>query len=147
MAGALRQLSFGIYADGLVEYLRLSMSLLSKCRKLIVKAVLKRFQTQYQQRPTADDLRQIMDRHANMGFPGALRFLDCSGWKLSCFSVGKKRRTVRKAKTAEFYLESECDANLWIWRMKLSFPGAMNDINIMEELPLSSEVRAEVWPP
>lgn len=97
--------------------------------------------------PTADVSQYIMDRHAKPGFLGALRSLCCSSWKLSCFSVGKTRRSVEKSETAESRLESGCDESLWIWRIKFSFPSAMHDMNFMDYLPLYTDKWAEVWPP
>lgn len=106
MAGALRQLSLGISADGLVQMLRTSESLLSECRQKFGAAVCCRFEIKYLRRLTADGARNIVKRHYKLDFPGALGSLDCTGWTLHREPLSKQCLTIEKPGSPEYRLES-----------------------------------------
>lgn len=52
-----------------------------------------------------------------------------------------------KAGHLELRRECVCDDILWIWHLKFGFPGAMNDLNILDCTPFFSDVRAGVRTP
>ncbi|MEM6831778.1 MAG: hypothetical protein AAF551_14805 [Bacteroidota bacterium] len=146
MVGALHQLSLGIGADAVAEYVRLKESTLHKCRKKFVRAVVKCFSDEYLRRPNLRDMEKIMKRHSKLGFPGALGSLDCSGWQLCKGLVAEQRQNIGKSGKPELRLESVVDDRLWVWHMKFGFPGSMNDINILDCSDLFTDVRAGKWP-
>lgn len=146
MAEALRQLSFGTDADELVEMLKLSGSIFRKWRQMCFCAVCFRFRESVLRRSTANDAKTFIEKHSKLGFPAALRLLDCSEWELYRGSVSKQRRTIEKSESPEYHLESWCDDRLWTWHLECGFPGVMNDLNILSCSPLISEVQAGMWP-
>jgi hypothetical protein len=80
IAAALRQLSLGVGADSIVEYVRLSESIISDCLKHFCTAVVKRFASEYPRSPTLDDLQDIEAEYRKLGFPGCVGCLDCASW-------------------------------------------------------------------
>lgn len=93
-----------------------------------------------------DDAKKIFSLHEKDGFYRALGSLDCSGWKLNCSAVAEQHRTIENYGVPEYRLETWCDESIWIWNLKFCFPGAMNDINILNASLLFSNVRAGKWP-
>lgn len=67
---------------------------MQKCREVFVQSIVNIFEADYLRRPTEEDAKIIMERHAKLGIPGALGSLDCSGWKLNCGSVADQRRNI-----------------------------------------------------
>lgn len=106
IVAALRQLSIGISADGLIEMLPLSGFLIHECRKRSTAVVVRRFEGEYLRRPTLNDATVVLAREAKLGVSGSFGSLDCSGWKLSCSSVAEQERTNGKSGTSEYRIES-----------------------------------------
>lgn len=146
MVAAISQLSHGVAAAFLTNELRMSESLIHKSRQRFVSAVCKCFASEYLRLPNVDDLAAIMARHAKIGFPGALGSLDCAGWKLHRGAVAEQRKTIGKSGVPELRLECVADDRLWIWHLVFGYPGAMNDLNILDCSTLFSMVQAGTWP-
>lgn len=94
---ALCQLSFGVSADGLVEMLRLSESLIYESRMCFTVAFAKRFEKEYLWLTTMYYATTILARHAKLGFPKCFGLLDRSTWKLSsCFVDEQQKKAGQK---------------------------------------------------
>ncbi len=111
-----------------------------------MKAIVLRFEEEYLTQPTESDIAAILDRHAKLGFPGALGCLDCAGWKLDRGNVSEQRKNIGKSGSPELRLEVVADDRLWIWHLMFGLPGAMNDLNIHDISSLFTKVRAGLWP-
>jgi hypothetical protein len=59
LTAALRQLSLGVGADAVVEYVRLSESAISECLKRFCAGVVSEFKREYPRNPNTDELRGI----------------------------------------------------------------------------------------
>jgi hypothetical protein len=80
LCSALRQLSLGVAADAVVEYIRLSESTNSECLKRFCRAVRMKFKAEYLRPPLHEEIVDIEGRYAELGFPGCLGCLDCASW-------------------------------------------------------------------
>jgi hypothetical protein len=81
MVCALRQLAYGVSADAVCEYVRVSESTASESLHRFCAAVRKRFEAEWLRRPNADELVAIEQHYATLGFPGCIGCVDCSGWQ------------------------------------------------------------------
>lgn len=146
ITAAITQLSHSVSSHLLKNELRLSGPLLHKFRQFFARAIVDIFKGEYLRRTTEDDVAEIMERHEKLGFPGALGYLDFSGWNLHCGYVADQRRNIGNSGKPELRLESIVDDRLWIWHLKFRFPGALNDLNILDCSPLFKDVRLGKWP-
>lgn len=78
---ALRILAYGIGADAVDEYVRLSKSTASECLHEFCLAIVEAFSSTYLRKPTEDDIQQILAVNEGRGFPGMLGSLDCTHWE------------------------------------------------------------------
>jgi Plant transposon protein len=78
MAAALRQLTQGVAADAIVEYVRISESTASVCLKRFCSAVVSGLKDEYLRLPNMDELRRIESEYASLGLPGAIGCCDCA---------------------------------------------------------------------
>ena len=81
ITSALRQLSLGVSADAVVDYVRLKESTNSECLKRFVYAVVKALEEKWLSLPTAVELQEIESHYRTLGFHGCIGCLDCAGWE------------------------------------------------------------------
>lgn len=141
VVSALHQLSSGVTADGLVDILCISESMIHECRKRFTSAVIQRFEAEYLRRPTMAGAHFILDRQAELGFPGSFVSLHCSRWKLSCVLVVERHKTIGKSGIPKYRIESWVNDRRWIWHLNFDFPGAMNYLNILDCSPLFGDFK------
>jgi hypothetical protein len=67
---AMRQLAFGCPADAAAELVRVSESLASESLLWFCRSVRKKFEQEYLRRPNTDELLEIEQNYASLGFPG-----------------------------------------------------------------------------
>jgi len=44
------------------------------------------------------------------------------------------------------FVEAVCDEDLWVWNLFVGAPGSLNDIKVMQQLPLYLDVTGGRWP-
>lgn len=86
-----------------------------------------------------------MERHSRPGSPCALSSLDFAGWIPHSGAVADQRRNIGKTKAPELRLECAMDDRLWIWHLIFGYPGAMNDLSVLDCFPLFAKVKAGTW--
>jgi hypothetical protein len=77
VTAAIRQLAYGICADGLDEYLRMSESTSLESLKRFCKSIIKLYSEEYLRSPTQDDIDRLLARSEERLFPGMLGSIDC----------------------------------------------------------------------
>ena len=55
--------------------------------------------------------------------------------------------SIGKEKKPTIVLEAVADCNLWIWHAFFGMPGSCNDLNVLDNSPLVSEIFAGRFPP
>jgi hypothetical protein len=123
IAAALRQLSLGVGADSIVEYVRLSESTISDCLKHFCTAVVKRFASEYLRPPTLQDLQEIEAEYCKLGFPGCIGCLDCASWTWDKCPVANQGMYRGREKKPNIRMEVVCDDKLRIWHLFLESQG------------------------
>ncbi|XP_075486458.1 uncharacterized protein LOC142526070 [Primulina tabacum] len=113
---AIRQLAYGVPADNLDEYLRMSESTVIQCLFNFCEYVVEIFGDRYLKRSNADDVQRLLQMHdESHGFPGQ-------------FTRGHVSPTI--------VLEAVASHNLWIWHAFFGVAGSRNDINVLYESPI-----------
>jgi Plant transposon protein len=147
LCSALRQLSLGVAADAVVEYVRLSESTNSECLKRFCRAVKMKFKAEYLRPPLEAEIVDIEGRYAELGFPGCLGCLDCASWYWNNCPVAQHGQYKRGDRKSACRMEVICDDQLYIWHCFFGVPGAKNDLNILNASPFFNAVRMGNWPP
>lgn len=91
--------------------------------------------------PSLSDVRGILKLHEHKhGVPGMLGSLDCMQvtWK-NC-PVAFQGQYQGKEETPTIAFEAVCDNNLFIWHGSVGYPGSLNDVNVFNLSPLSSNM-------
>ncbi|XP_074372518.1 uncharacterized protein LOC141713136 [Apium graveolens] len=107
-----------------------------ECMKKFCQQVEGLFGVEYLRAPTPTDLRRLLTRGEQRGFPGMIGSIDCMYWKWkNCpsgwgwgYSGRKGRHTI--------ILEAVASYDTWIWHAFFGVPGAQNDINVVGQSPV-----------
>jgi hypothetical protein len=78
---AIRILVYGLPADAVDEYVRISESSTTVALNKFCRAVVAVFEDQYLRAPTSEDVQALQQVNAPRGFPGMLGSLDCMHWE------------------------------------------------------------------
>jgi Plant transposon protein len=146
MVCALRQLAYGVPADAVCEYVRLSESTASESLHRVCAGIRKRFEGEWLRRPNAEEISIIERHYATLGFPGCIGCVDVASWNWDNCPVGWQGQYSGKDKKPCNRLEVVCDDFLRIWHCNFGAPGARNDINIYNQSLFFNDIRSGKWP-
>ena len=76
----LRVLAYGEAANRADEDVRFSRSTIHLSIQCLVRCIVSKWDSTYLRRPNDEELKTMMDRNAERGFPGYMGSLDCSHW-------------------------------------------------------------------
>jgi Plant transposon protein len=147
VVAAIRQRSLGIGADSIDKYCRVSETVSLKIMKQFVTSVTRVCGATYLHEPTADDLVRIERAFFEAGFPGCIGCLDYAGWAWKNCPRAFQGIHVGKDRKPHLRLKCVCDLDLYIWHLSFSYPGILNDINILNISPLFSKILTGTFPP
>jgi hypothetical protein len=88
ITAAMRQLAYGYPADAAAELVRVSESLAAESLIRFCRAVRKKFEPDQLRRPNKDELREIEQHYASLGFPGCIGCVDVASWTWDKCPVG-----------------------------------------------------------
>jgi Plant transposon protein len=77
----MRMLAYGVVADAIDEYLRISESTTKKYTERFVRAVINIFGEKYMRRPNVADIEHLLHMSQQRGFPSMLGSIDCMHWE------------------------------------------------------------------
>lgn len=113
-----------------------------------MKGVRENFGAQYLRRPSPDDIRRIQHVGEARGFPGMLGNLDCMHWQWKNCSVAWKGQYTRgDYKVPTIMFEAVASHDLWIWHAYFGVAGSNNDINVLNQSPLFTNILQGSAPP
>ena len=88
-----------------------------------------------------DDIHRLLQVGEARGFPGMLGSLDCMHWQWkNCPVAWKGQFTRGDYKKATVILEAVASHDLWIWHAFFGAAGSNNDINVLNQSTLFTEV-------
>lgn len=129
------------------EKLGMAKSTIQESMERFYKAVIECFESEYLRSPNDDDVRRVLQRSEQRGFPGMLGSMDCSKWKWKACPTAWQGQYRGKEKVSTVTLEAIADESLWIWHAFFGMPGCLNDINVIEASPLSEKIASGTYPP
>jgi len=138
---ALRMLAYGCPADSIDEYMRIGESTAIACLKNFVEGVDSLLGEEYLQTPNVQDLQYLLHQAESRGFPGMLGSLDCMHWEWRNFPNAWRGQFTRGDHgVPTIMLEVVAPQDLWIWHAFFSVASSNNDINVLNQSPLFTEV-------
>ncbi|XP_004295932.1 PREDICTED: uncharacterized protein LOC101295213 [Fragaria vesca subsp. vesca] len=75
---AMRQLTYGVTSDFFDDYMDIAKSTAIEILEHFIREIWNVYHEHYLRRPTPADLRRLLDKAAERGFPGIIGSLDCS---------------------------------------------------------------------
>ena len=140
ITGALRMLAYGLAADAIDEYVRLSETTILLSMKEFCSSVIAVFGERYLRYPDSDDIKRIQAENSARGFPGMLGSIDCMHWYWKNCPKAWQGQMIGKDGEASLVLEAVATHDLHIWHAFFGMPGSCNDINILDRSPLISDI-------
>lgn len=138
---AMRMLAYGTPADALDENLRMGESTILECLTYFCKGVMTNFGSEYLRRPKAEDINRLLQIGEARGFPGMLGSLDCMHWQWkNCPIEWQGAYTRGDQGAATIMLEAVASQDLWIWHAFFGTAGSNNDLNVLYQSSLFTEV-------
>ncbi|XP_021760675.1 putative nuclease HARBI1 [Chenopodium quinoa] len=144
---AIRMLAYGVAADAVDEYVRISQSTARVALQRFCAGVIDQFGTEYMRNPTTDELARILHQNELRGFPGMIGSIDCMHWEWKNCPTAWKAQYAGRNKKATLILEAVADQDLWIWHSFFGIPGSCNDLNVLYRSPVFDEVLHGRAPP
>ncbi|XP_024190314.1 uncharacterized protein LOC112194298 [Rosa chinensis] len=137
---AMRMLAYGITADFCDDYLDIAKTTAIEIFEHFTKAIWNVYHETYLRRPTPADLRRLLDKATERGFPGMIDSLDCMHWQWkNCPTGWAGQYTGYKGKPT-IILEAVASYDTWMWHAFFRLPGSLNDINVLGCSPLFNDV-------
>ncbi|XP_042002870.1 protein ALP1-like, partial [Salvia splendens] len=140
---AIRQLATGQTADIFDEYLHIGDSTGRLCLLNFCRGVRAAFSDEFLRRPTTEDCQFLLNLHEQVhGFPGMLGSVDCMHWQWKNCPVAWRGSYTsgHKGTHPTVVLEAVADYRLWIWHAYFGVPGSNNDVNVLQQSDLFTEV-------
>ncbi|XP_057547362.1 uncharacterized protein LOC130825925 [Amaranthus tricolor] len=128
--------AYGVAADQVDEYLRISESTARKALTHFTKGIINQFGQHYLRKPTPQDLTRLLAFSEERGFPGMIGSVDCMHWEWKNCPAAWKGQYQGRAGVATLILEAVADHDLWIWHAFFGMPGSYNDLNVLYRSPL-----------
>ncbi|XP_051202538.2 uncharacterized protein [Lolium perenne] len=92
-------------------------------------------------RPTVEDTQHLLAKAEERGFPGMLGSIDCMHWQWRNCPVAHAGQFTRgDIKHPTIILETVASYDRWIWHAFFGVAGSNNDINVLNQSPLFTDV-------
>ncbi|XP_062075034.1 uncharacterized protein LOC133779048 [Humulus lupulus] len=138
---AMRMLAYGAPADYVDEYVRIGETTAIECLVNFVRGVNDIFGTEYLRQPNAGDIRRLLQMGELRGFPGMLGSIDCMHWEWkNCLVAWKGQFTRGDHGRPTIMLEAIASQDLWIWHAFFGVPGSNNDLNVLNQSPIFTDI-------
>jgi hypothetical protein len=134
---ALKSLAFGVAPEAFRDYFSMSSTFAKTCFNMFVHNIPLLYKDEYLRGPSKDDIRRILKLHyVKHNINGMVASMDCMhvNWK-NC-PKGFQSAFKGKEDKPSIALEAAADYNLWFWHVSFGYPGALNDLNILQMSPL-----------
>ena len=138
---ALRMLAYGGAADTIDDWLKLARQTSSKVLERFCEGIIHCYGDEFCRRPNVADTQRLLAKAEERGFPGMLGSIDCMHWQWSNCPVAHAGQYTRgDIKHPTVILEAVASYDRWIWHAFFGVAGSNNDINVLNQSPLFTEV-------
>jgi hypothetical protein len=136
MTAAIRQLAYGVSPDAVDEYIKIGESTALASMKNFVQHIIDIYGKEYLRPPNPDELEIILKENELRGFPGCKGSIDGMHWLWKNCPQAWAGQFEGKEKDTSVVLEAVASKSLRIWHAFFGTPGALNDINVLQNSPL-----------
>jgi len=134
-------LKYGIAADCVDEYLKISASTALKCMKKFCLAIPQVFGDEYLRKPNQADVDRVLQVAQACDFFDMLECIDCMHWEWkNCPTGWNGAFPKRLYKVQTIILEAVASYDTWIYHAFFGLPGNLNYINVLDCCPVSQEL-------
>ncbi|RWR83961.1 putative nuclease HARBI1 [Cinnamomum micranthum f. kanehirae] len=141
VTAAVRMLVYGVAADAVDDYVRIAESTSIESLKRFVQAIIDVFGNEYLRTPNSADICRLLSKGERRGFPGMLGSIDCMHWKWKNCPVAWKGMYAREDHSEpSLVLETAASYDLWIWHAFVGLPRSHNDINVLDQSPIFTDL-------
>jgi hypothetical protein len=138
---ALRLLAYGAAADTIDEWLKLARQTSSECLERFCEGIIHCYGDDFCRRPNVADTQRLLAKAEERGFPGMLGSIDCMHWQWRNCPVAHAGQFTRgDIKHPTIILEAVASYDRWIWHAFFGVAGSNNDINVLNQSPLFTDV-------
>ncbi|XP_020964109.1 uncharacterized protein LOC107648299 [Arachis ipaensis] len=138
---AIRMLAYGVAADAVDDYVRISESTTIECLENFFEAVILVFEDKYLRKPNPNDVRHLLQMTEGHGFPGMLGSIDCMHWQWkNCPKAWKGMYMSGYRRVATIVLEVVASSDFWIWHAFFGVSDSNNDINVLDRSPVFDDI-------
>ncbi|XP_028107374.1 uncharacterized protein LOC114306362 [Camellia sinensis] len=140
MTAALQILQYSVLADVVDEYIRIGETTAIVALNFFTKMIVAIYEGVYLRSPNESDVARLLQVEEQRGFLEMLGSLDCTHWHWDkCLTAQASVYTSHYHKPIVI-LEAVASYNLWIWHAFFGMPNSLNDITVLDILPLFSEL-------
>ncbi|XP_076961170.1 uncharacterized protein LOC143637734 [Bidens hawaiensis] len=145
---AIHYMAYGTASDMFDEYLKMSGQHIRSCVYKFSKAIILLYRSRYLRKPTASEVELLQAKHAEKhGFVGMLGSIDCTHWDWKNYPTACHGQFARgNHPYPSIILEAVASQDLWFWRTFFGVAGSNNDINILDQSPVSDDWINETAP-
>ena len=138
---ALRLLAYGAAADTVDEWLKLARQTSSECLEMFCEGIIHCYGEEFCRRPNVADTQRLLAKAEERGFPGMLGSIDCMHWQWRNCPVAHAGQFTRgDIKHPTIILEAVASYDRWIWHAYFGVAGSNNDINVLNQSTLFTDV-------
>jgi hypothetical protein len=116
-------------------------STLLECLKRFCEAIVSIYSSTYQHSPKKEDAKRLLKVAEERGFPGMMGSLDCMHWAWKNCPIAYQGQYMGKEKQPTLILEAVASYDLWIWNSFFVLPGALNNINVLNQFPIFQKIQ------
>uniref|UniRef100_A0A0D3ANL6 Nuclease HARBI1 n=1 Tax=Brassica oleracea var. oleracea TaxID=109376 RepID=A0A0D3ANL6_BRAOL len=118
-----------------------------ECLRRFCKRIIWLYEQEYLRVPTQDDLQKNLHVSEMRGFSGMIGSIDCMHWEWkNCPTAWEGQYTRGDKGTTMVILEAVASHDLWIWYAFFGCPETLNDINVLDRLPVFDDVEQGITP-
>jgi hypothetical protein len=137
----LRMLAYGSPADLMNEAFGIAETTTLECLIKFVQGIRHIYEEKYLRRPNDEDIQRLLQVGEARGFSGMLGSLDCMHWRWgNCPITWKGQFTRGEYKVPTIMLEAVASYERSIWHVFFGIPGSNNDLNVLNQSPLFTQV-------
>jgi hypothetical protein len=138
---ALHLLAYGGAADSIDKYLKLTRSTALDCLEKFYEGIIHCYGDEFCCRPNIVDTQRLLAKAEERGFPGMPGSIDCMHWQWRNCPVAYAGQFTRgDIKYPTIILETVASYDRWIWHDFFGVAGSNNDINVLNQSPLFTNV-------
>jgi hypothetical protein len=137
---ALRQLAYDMTVDTIDEYPKLGKTTVLECLEYYCSGIIERFGDEFLRRPSVADAQRLLAKEEERVFSGMLESIDYMHWQWHNCSVGWQSQFIRETlNIVQLSLKLLLLMTIGSGMLFL-VAGSNNDINVLNQSPLSGDV-------